>query len=315
MKSKGLLIASILLLALTTVIWWSNKKSANPEKKSVDNTSTKLLTVTEEQIQYLEIKKRPGESVRLIRSDSSWQIAGPEPLRADPDAVSGILSTLSSLNSDRTVEEKASSLGEFGLAQPAIELTVIEKSGKTEKLLIGDDTPAGSAVYAAMSGDPHVYALSSYKKNSFDKSLNDLKNKRLFDFRFADPERIEIRDASKNYLLTRSGSDWSSNGTKMDASSVSALVDKIRDLSASSFVNTGFGAATLTIAVTSDGGKRPEKILLSKRGDKFLAKREGEPPLYEIEASTVTEIQKLATDLKPLLNPPKSRIENASPLD
>lgn len=299
MKSKGLLTASVLLLALTTVIWWSNKKAANPEKKPADNTTTKLLTVTEEQIQSLEIKNRLGESIHLIRSGSSWQITGPEPLRADPDAVSSILSTLSSLNSDRTVEEKASSLGEFGLAQPAIELSVIEKSGKTEKLVIGDDTPAGSAVYAAMSGDPHVYALSSYKKNSFDKPLNDFRNKRLFDFRFADPERIEIRDGAKNYLPTRKGSDWLSNGTKLDASSVSVLVDKIRDLSASNFVNSGFATATLTIAVTSESGKRQEKILLSKRGDKFLAKREGETPLYEIEASTVTEIQKLATDLKP----------------
>jgi hypothetical protein len=305
MKFKGLLIASILLLALTAVIWWSNKKAASPEKKPADNTTTRLLSVPEEQIQSLEIKKRAGESIQLVRSGSSWQIAGPEPLRADPDTVSGILSTLSSLNSDRTVEEKASSLGEFGLAQPAIELTVIEKSGKTEKLLIGDDTPAGSAVYAAMSGDSHVYALSSYKKNSFDRSLNDLRNKRLFDFRFGDPDKIEIRDGAKNYLLTRSGSDWSFNGTKMDSDSVATLITKIRELSATKFVDTGFGTSTLYITVTSDGGKRVEKVALSKRGDKFLAKREGEPPLCEIEASTVTEIQKLATDLKPASQPTK----------
>jgi len=31
-------------------------------------------------------------------------------------------------------------------------------------LLIGDDTPAGTAVYAAIAGDPRVFALSSYKK-------------------------------------------------------------------------------------------------------------------------------------------------------
>jgi hypothetical protein len=294
MKSKGLLTASILLLLLSGFVWWSNKKTATPDKKPAEGTTTKLLNVTEEQIQALEIKKRSGESIRLLRSDSMWQIAAPKALRADPDAVSSILSALASLSSDRTVEEKVASLEQYGLAQPAIELSITDKTGKTAKLLFGDDTPAGTAAYAAIGGDPRVYALSSYKKSSFDKPLDDFRNKKLFDFGFAPPDKIEIQDGGKRYLLTRADNDWSSNGAKMDASSVSTLVDKIRSLSASKFVETGIAAAAIDITVVSESGKRVEKVMFSKNATKYVAKRENEPALYELDAAGVTEVQKSA---------------------
>jgi len=59
-----------------------------------------------------------------------------------------------------------------------------------------------------------------------------------FDFAFADPEKSSFTVA-KSYFLTRSGGDWWSNGTKMDPGTVSAFIDKIRDLSASKFPERG----------------------------------------------------------------------------
>src|SRR5712692_4323898 len=174
MKSKGLLTASLILLVLSAVIWWSNKKAATADKTPAETTTVKLLNLPEDQIQNIEIKKRTGETIKLQRSDSKWLIAAAEPLRADPDAVSSMLSTLSSLSSDRTVEEKTTSLEQYGLTQPAIELNITDKNKKIAKLLIGDDTPAGTAVYAAIAGDGRVFALSSYKKNSLDRKSTRL---------------------------------------------------------------------------------------------------------------------------------------------
>jgi len=428
------------LLVLSAVIWWSNKKAATADKTPVETASVKLLNLPEDQIQNIEIKKRTGETLQLQRNDSQWQITAPRLLRADADAVSSMLSTLSSLSSDRTVEEKATTLDQYGLTQPAIELNIVDKNKKTTMLLIGDDTPAGTAVYAAIAGDPRVFALSSYKKGSFDKSSNDLRdkrlltfesdkvssieltakkqtiafgrskdqwqivrprpfradgpqveellrtlrdakmdlsgseddkklqaafasgtllvtakvmdvsgaqelqvrknkddyyakssavtgvykvstgtgtglekglddfrNKKLFDFAFADPEKIELHGGPKSYFLTRSGGDWWSNGTKMDPGTVSAFIDKIRDLSASKFPESGFATPVMDLTVTSDGGKRVEKVLLSKNGDNYEAKRENEPALYELNASSVSELQNSAAELKPAPAPVPSK--------
>ena len=202
MKSKGLLTASFLLLVLCGIIWWSNKKAATAEKTPVENATVKLLSLPEVQIQSVEIKKRGGDSVHLERNDSKWQITASEPLRADPDAVSGMLSSLSSLSSDRTVEEKAASLDQYGLTQPAMELNITDKNKKSTKLLFGDDTPAGSAVYAAIAGDPRVFIMSSYKKNSFDKSANDLRDKRLMPFDSDKVSSVELTARKQTIALS-----------------------------------------------------------------------------------------------------------------
>src|SRR5260370_11815072 len=120
MKSKGLLTASALLLVLSAVMWWSNKKTATADKPAVETTTVKLLSLPEDQIQDVDIKRRGGEIVKLQRNDSKWVIAGPEPLSADADAVSSILSTLSSPSSDRTVEETASTIEQYCLPPPPI---------------------------------------------------------------------------------------------------------------------------------------------------------------------------------------------------
>jgi hypothetical protein len=55
----------------------------------------------------------------------------------------------------------------------------------------------------------------------------------------------------------------------------------------------------MEITVTSNGGKRVEKVYLSKSGDSYIAKRENEPELYELPASTVSDLQQAAAGLKP----------------
>src|SRR5437016_14362005 len=88
MKSKGLLTASFLLLLLTGVLWWSNKRAAKADKEPIESTTTKLVGIPEDQLQEIEIKRRSGETVRLQRNDSKWQITATKSLQADAAAVS-----------------------------------------------------------------------------------------------------------------------------------------------------------------------------------------------------------------------------------
>jgi hypothetical protein len=108
-----------------------------------------------------------------------------------------------------------------------------------------------------------------------------------------------MHDGAKSYFLSHSESDWWSNGAKMDESSVSSLVSAIRDLSASKFPESGFTTPVMELTVTSDSGKHIEKILICKSGDHYVAKRESEPALYELAASSVTDLQNSAATVKP----------------
>ncbi|HYL11251.1 MAG TPA: DUF4340 domain-containing protein [Candidatus Acidoferrales bacterium] len=441
MKSRGLIVATVVLAALTGTLYWSNhhKPADNAAKTSAD-TPPKILALHDADIAKVELRKKGGGEVILVKDGSGkWQIAAQKPIRADQDAVSSMLSTLSSLNAERLIEDKASNLSQYGLTEPALEVGLTGRDGKTQELLVGDDTPTGSAVYAKLGGDPRVFSIASYTKSSFDKTSNDLRdkrllavdadkisrvelitkkhdvefgrskdewqilkpkplradgfqveelvrkvkdakmdlgtsdadekkaasafssgsrmatvkvtdesgtqelqvrknkddyyaksssvegahkvpselgkgldksleefrNKKLFDFGFTDPNKIEMHDGPKAYFLTRSGDDWWSDGKKMDAGSLFSFLGKIRDLAASKFPDSGFTAPQIDLTVTSNDGKRVEKVVISKNGDTYIANRENEPSLYELDPKAVLELEKSASELKPAALPAK----------
>jgi hypothetical protein len=55
----------------------------------------------------------------------------------------------------------------------------------------------------------------------------------------------------------------------------------------------------MELTVTSNDGKRVEKASISKSGDTYIAKRENDSSLYQLDSSAVTDLQKLAADVKP----------------
>jgi hypothetical protein len=84
----------------------------------------------------------------------------------------------------------------------------------------------------------------------------------------------------------------------MDNTSVQNLIDKLRDLAALKFVEKGGGQPVFEATVTSNSGKRVEKVTISKQGNQYFAQREGEPSIYELDSKVVEELQKAASEVK-----------------
>jgi hypothetical protein len=61
----------------------------------------------------------------------------------------------------------------------------------------------------------------------------------------------------------------------------------------------------LDLTVTSNDSKRVEKVFISKGGDSYIARRENETSLYELDPKTVTGLQTSAAELKPAAAPSK----------
>ena len=59
--------------------------------------------------------------------------------------------------------------------------------------------------------------------------------------------------------------------------------------------------------MTSNDGKRVEKVLISKEGNDYIAKRENEPALYGLDAKTVDDLSKAASDVKEAQAPPAKK--------
>lgn len=440
MKIRGLLIATIVLAALAGVLYWSDhrKPSAEAAKPDVD-AAPSILKLDENSITKLELKSKDSPSILLAKSGSNWMITEPKPFAADQSTVSSMLSSISSLDSDRLVEDKGADLQRYGLASPTFELDVTEKDNNVQRLLLGDNTPAGNGVYAALIGDPRVFTLAEYHKTALDKSLNDLRdkrlltvnpdkvarleiagkngeiqfahnkdewqilkpkpmradsvavselvskltdarmdlsgsdktatesdsafangspvaivrltdesstqqiqirkakdlyyakssqfdgaykvdasladslgkkvddfrNKKLFDFGYSDPNKLEIHSGTKTWSLIRGGEDWWDNGKRMDADSVQTFISSLRDLSAETLVGSGFTNPEIEATVTSDNGKQVERVVISKSGSDYIAKRDGDSTFYQLAGQSGDELQKTIADLKPASAPTK----------
>jgi hypothetical protein len=441
MKPRGLLAAVIVLAALGGALFWSNRKQkADAAKPATDTTTTKILSIPDDQIQQVTLKKTGSDATELRKGDDGkWQLTAPKAMRADQDTAKTLVTTLSTLNADKVVEDKASDLSPYGLTTPTLDVTILKKDGKSQDFQIGDDTPTGGGTYAKLAGDPHVYTIASYVKTSIDKSptdlrdkrlltfdqdkltrvdvqpskgdpvefgknnqndwtilkpkpmradgsqveelirklkdakmdatisdedakkaaagfasgtkiatvtvadasgtqqlevrkdkdknyfakssavdgiykvtadlgdglaknVDDFRNKKLFDFGWTDPNKIEIGKAT----FEKTGEKWMSGAKQMDSSSVQSMVDKLRDLSASKFLDTGGGTPVLDITVTSNNGKRVEKVSITKQGDSYLAKRESESSIYQLDSKAVEDLQKAANDVKEF-QPPKKK--------
>jgi hypothetical protein len=434
MRFRGLLVAVVLLAALAGGLYYSNKEKAAEAAKPPADTPPKILSLTEGDIAKIALKKKGADETDLQRIGGKWQIAAPMPYAADQDAASQLVASAANVSSDRVVEDKASNLSSYGLDAPALEVDITGKGGKTSKLKIGDDTPTNSGSYAMLEGDPRVFTVASFVKTGLDKSVSDLRdkrlltfdqdklsrveliakkediefgrdkdqwqivkpkplradglqvdemlrklkdakmdltlspddakkaaatfasgtpvatvkltdpsgtqqieirkkdadyyakssivpgvfkatpdlgtgvdkalddfrNKKLFDFGFNDPNKIEMHVNGKTYSFQKGGEDWFSSGKKMDSVSLQSLLDKLRDLTASKFIDTGtLGAPTLDITVVSNNGKLTEKLLIAKQGSDYSAQRENEPALYSLDAKTVDDLSQAATDVKP----------------
>jgi hypothetical protein len=153
--------------------------------------------------------------------------------------------------------------------------------------------------YARSSAVQGTYKVSSDLGQAVAKSLDDFRNKKIFDFGFSDPNRIELQQQGSDIVLTRSGSDWKMNGQTMDPGQVQSFIDKLRDLAAAKFVSEGFTTPAITINISSNDGKRVEKAEFAKSANGYIARRGNEPALYQLDVKAVDDILKASSAIKP----------------
>jgi len=427
-----MLAAGVLLAGLAAVLWWSNRQEKAKEGKPAADAPPKILALGADTIQQIEIRHRGEDPITLKLNGSQWEMTSPK-LAVDSSAVSAITNAAASVDADRVVDPNVSDLKAYGLAPASLEVDFSTKNGKTSKLLIGDNTPAGSAVYAKLDGDPRLFTMGAYSKTAFDKEAKDLRDKRLlpftqaklsrievtaqkqtyefvkkgesewqivkpkpmradstqtddlvrqlssaqmdlsgvqddkknaaafssapvlaiakvtdqdgtktlevrkvkddyyakssavdgvykvaktvgdgldkpvdnyrnkkiFDFGFSDPTHIEVSDGGKTSIFDKNAENWMSGGKKMDSTSLQAFTDRLRDLAATKFADSGFTTPAITVTVVSNQGKLREKVEIAPTaGGNFLARRDGDASFYELEAGVVKDLRQAVGDVR-----------------
>ena len=305
MKPKGLLIAVVLLAVLGGLTWWSNKSQADKSKTPAD-TVTKLLSIPDDQFQEIKIRKVTDEVLSLKRENGKWQMTAPKAMAADQDAAGSMVSALANLNADKVVEEKATDLKAYGLDRPTLDVQIVRKDGKTDHLLIGDDTLNGSGAYAKLANDAKVVTVGTTTKTSLDKRPDDLRDKRLLTFDSDKLSRVELAAKGAAVEFGKNGqNEWQivkPRPLRADGSAVDGLVGKLKDakmdLTAEDAAKQFIAATKVaSVAVTDAGGAQTMEVRRDKDKNVF-AKSSAVEGLYKVNADLADALEKGVDDFR-----------------
>jgi hypothetical protein len=302
MKPIRLAIAAVVLLVLGAAVWYSEKHPPEPTTKT--EPVVKVLSIADNQIEQLRIIHPAGETVALEKGkDGKWQMTEPKPYHVDESAVSSLISSFSSINADQVLAENNSDWKGYGLDPGKVIVDASLKGGKHAKLILGDEAPTGSALYARLDGSPKLYSIATYQKSNFDKSAADLRDKRLLPLETDKISRVTLTVKDKMIEFGRSGTGSGSNWQilkphpmRADSFAVDDLVRAVSDAKFDSEEREKTAAAYATFEAVDSSGTH--KLTVTKDKDTYLARSTDLPGFFKIASSTAESLNKDLTNFR-----------------
>jgi hypothetical protein len=332
MRFRTTLIAALLLAGLGTYVYFFEIKKAEEEKKqeeeekkvfSVDWDKVKGLSITNAHGTFLiereaEAGTAEKEGEAATAKAESWRILEPLKTEADDMAINGLINNLKGVKVEKVVAESAGDLEPFGLAKPEIKVSVLAGEGESSPapLLLGNKSPVGQNSYAMLEGSKgKVLLLSTHLVPQFDKTLYDLRRKKLFAFDRGDVVGLRIlRSGEPEVEMTKEGDEWEilrPIRARASQTEVDKVLNKLTTLRAESFddekpkglANYGLETPVWEIEAILKPDRTKATLLLGsiheKEGKGYIyAKRAETPVVVSLNSELVSTFDKAPEDLR-----------------
>lgn len=215
MKIKHTLIALLLLAALGGAYYFVQKQPVPEQVSAIPRED--LFTFKPEDVQELtlNVSGQPTATFRRLPPDSAaakpapqgesapqpeaqWEIVEPAGMAADSYQIQSFVDEFASFKANPLADDPASTQtpvwAEFALDQPVRSIKMKLKDGKTVSLDVGKDNPSGYAKYARRNETGPVLLLDSAdNKSLLEKSLFDLRDKRIMPMEINSATRLDLR--------------------------------------------------------------------------------------------------------------------------
>jgi hypothetical protein len=180
-KSAIAIIASLALalLAAAGVYVLSDiikpAEEAAPPAPTAASTVVRVVERDRADIDRVTVKRRGEPAYTLTGNDVlGYSVSGKPDFPADKGKASAMAGYCAAMSATAIAEENAADLSVFGLADPAIKVTMRYKDGSSDTWLFGDKVPSLSGYYIARENSATVYTTYPSPYTAFDKSLNQL---------------------------------------------------------------------------------------------------------------------------------------------
>lgn len=294
---------SLGLLTLTLAMVAGAYYALEAKGKKSEDDAKRLFLTDEKEVERISIRKGKQHVVSRREGDG-WRLIEPVLAKADTMEINSILHAILTAKRERTIDEQAKNLGEYGLERPSITLTLALKGNKDlPALLLGDKNPNGFSVYAKRGDQPVVFLVAGTFRNRLARKAADFRDKTLLAIEPDKVNQVELIGQGRSISLRNAGTEgWELRQpmrVKADTEMVRQLLWKIRDARVKEFLADG------TDAKRRHGLDRPDFIVELREADaskRLLLKKAPETKvglyaLAEPGEGVVTTDARLLTEL------------------
>lgn len=290
-------LAMVLVLAgLAGYIYFGGGDSAG------DATTIKekaFGTVASDDIEEVRIALNEEMPARATRANGTWKLVEPSAADADATELSSITSSLSTLDIQRVVDEKAGDLGQYGLAPARIDVSFKVKGQPAEKrILLGDKTATGGDIYAKLPDSPRVFLVSSFIESTFKKDPFSLRDKTILKVDRAMVDGFTASDGKTTLEFAKNGSDWAivkPIAARADFGAVEGAIERLATAnmqgitadSATDLKQYGLDKPSATMTVKS--GSSSATLTLGKTDNAVVFAKDASRPLIFTVAPTLRD--------------------------
>jgi hypothetical protein len=250
----------------------------------------------------------PDHRISAVKKDDKhWEISEPQGIEADSDEWDMLVSSLGQIERGTAVSG-VSDFAQYGLDKPEVEVTAKLKDGHSVGVQFGKENPKKTDNYAKLSDSTEVFLSPANWSKTFQKSLTDLRNKKVLEFAADDINSVRIDDGRNQIELQKSGTDWLVKkplDLKADSSEVSSLLSTIQTARASKFADeamtpAGAGLAPPVSKLTlHDAKTNADRVLSfgkSPETDKYYARDESRLPIMIIDKAIPGKVRRPLID-------------------
>ncbi len=171
MKPRTTLLLVGVFLALLAYVYFSEMRRPQASDATTTPTPAPIVNVVADQVLGIKISGG-GKETRLSRpAGGDWKLEAPAPGPADATRVSEFLGRVATLNPTRSLGD-VGPLEDYGLAQPAMEITLTLADGSAQVLDIGAENPQQTAYYARVQGQTGVHLVAALTVQSAQEMLD-----------------------------------------------------------------------------------------------------------------------------------------------
>jgi len=248
-RFRGTLVLLLVFAALGGYVYFAEYRG-HDEREEEKASKKKLFSTPLKDVVSLSLAF-PDHRISAVRKDEKhWELTEPQGIDADSDAWEMLITSLGQIEKGSSVSTN-SDLTQYGLDKPVVEVTAKMKDGKTVGVLFGSENPRKSDNYAKLADTAEIFLSPVSGSKSFQKSLMDLRNKRILEVASGDIDSVRIESGKSLMEFQKTGTDWQVKkpmDLKADAEEISGFLSAIQSESATSFADDGINVASAGLA-------------------------------------------------------------------